>query len=256
MILSYLTVRMIICIAPILLVIYWVLWLNFGTLYKKDAKSLVAAFESRRSDNEFDEHLTYVLKRAKKYDPEACFFLYLVLTDELFNACCEDKYKSFYKTESVSIYNLIEYSKYPLALLKHASDEFCYDRGSIVLRDILSEAAKSDLKIAKLYYAITALKEGYALGEFDWKDMLIEGCTGLGFLPKDEYLQKWTQCMIMFLKRVILDNFYNELKYYDLLYLFEDCIGKEEGTPAKSSFLKFNYVAEWTSGKEQRKIIL
>lgn len=104
MILSYLTVRMIICIAPILLVVIWVLWIRYGyCIYKEEAKSLVAAFESRKSDNEFDEHLTYVLKRAKKYDPEACFFLYLVLTDELFNACCEDKYKSFYKTDSVSI---------------------------------------------------------------------------------------------------------------------------------------------------------
>lgn len=250
MILSYLTVRMIICIAPILLVVIWVLWLNFGTLYKKDAKSLVAAFESRRSDNEFDEHLTYVLKRAKKYDPEACFFLYLILTDELFNACCEDKYKSFYKTESVSIYDLTNYSKYPLALLKHASDEYCY-RGNIVLfKDILSEAAKSDFKIANLYYAVIALREGW-LG-WMWKDWLIEGCTGLGFLPKDEYLQKWTQCMIMFLKLIILKFFRNELEYHDLLYLFEDCIGKEESIaasiPAMPSFLEFKY---WAEGWEE-----
>lgn len=252
MILSYLTVRMIICIAPILLVIYWVLWLNFGTLYKKDAKSLVAAFESRRSDNEFDEHLTYVLKRAKKYDPEACFFLYLILTDKLFNACCEDKYKSFYKTDSVSINNLITYSKYPLALLKHASDEYFNKGGRILLSEIFSEAAKSDLKIAKLYCAIITLREGWFMYVNDWKDWLIEGCTGLGFLPKDEYLQKWTQCMIMFLKLIILKLYRKKLEYYDLLYLFEDCIGKEESIlatiPAMPSFLKFEY---WAEGWEE-----
>ena len=246
MILSYLTVRMIICIAPILLVIYWVLWLNFGTLYKKDAKSLVAAFESRRSDNEFDEHLTYVLKRAKKYDPEACFFFFFVLTDELFNACCEDKYKSFYKTESVSINDLITYSKYPLALLKHASDEYYFEHKVLHVREILSEAAKSDFKIAKLYYAVISLREGWRM--YELKDWLIEGCTGLGFLPKDEYLQKWTQCMIMFLKLIILKLYRNKLEYYDLLYLFEDCIGKEESIlatiPAMPSFLKFKYWAE------------
>ena len=75
--------------------------------------------------------------------------------------------------------------------------------------------------------------------------MLIEGCTGLGFLPKDEYLQKWTQCMIMLLKWIILKFFRNELEYYDLLYLFEDCIGKEESIlasiPAMPSFLNFKY---------------
>lgn len=244
MILSYLTVRMIICIAPILLVVIWVLWIRYGyCIYKEEAKSLVAAFESRKSDNEFDEHLTYVLKRAKKYDPEACFFLYLVLTDELFNACCEDKYKSFYKTDSVSIYYLTNYSKYPLALLKHASDEYYLRGGILLVGDIFSEAAKSDLKIAKLYYAVLALRGGWP--GWKWKDMLIEGCTGLGFLPKDEYLQKWTQCMIMLLKWIILKFFRNELEYYDLLYLFEDCIGKEESIlasiPAMPSFLNFKY---------------
>lgn len=186
-----------------------------------------------------------MLKRAKKYDPEACFFLYLILTDKLFNACCEDKYKSFYKTESVSIYDLTYYSKYPLALLKHASDEYLSKHHVLHVKESL---AKSDFKIAKLYYAVIALRDGW----YDWKDWLIEGCTGLGFLPKDEYLQKWTQCMTMFLKMIILVNFRNELEYYDLLYLFEDCIGKEESIAAiihaKPSFLEFKH---WAEGWEE-----